>query len=173
MQQPYQPQQPQYQQPPTKKGTSPVLIVLAILGGVVVLGVGSCVVCVGVGATAVAQQENKEKAAKQEAKADMLKVAAREIIEAYKGNEVKADNAYKGKYVEVSGIVSNVAKDIMDHPYVTVGTGEDFAVIEVQCTFAEKASAAAADIEKGKKISVRGHVKGKLMNVLLEDCELP
>jgi hypothetical protein len=170
MMQPYQQQQPQ------KKGTSPVVIVLAILGGAVVLGFAGCVVCVGVGAKAVAHQAEKEQTAKQEAKetakADVMKVAARDIIEAYKGNEVKADNTYKGKYVEVSGIAASVAKDIMDHPYVTVGTGGEFEVVQVQCTFSEKASAAAAEIVEGEKLTVRGHVNGKLMNVLLGECEV-
>jgi predicted NBD/HSP70 family sugar kinase len=178
MQPPYgqgYPQQPPYgQPPPQKKGTNPIIIVLAIVGGVIVVGFAGCLVCVGAGAGVAAHEAEKEKAEKKAAKDDLVKVSAEDLIAAYDKNEVKADNKYKGKWVEVSGIVANVAKDLTDDAYIVVGTGKEFEVIEVQCTFSDKKKAkAAADLDKGEKVKVRGFVKGKLMNVQLEDCELP
>lgn len=179
MQQPYgQPPPQQYQQPPPqKKGTSPLVIVLAVIGGMMVLGFGGCVLCVGVGAKGVADEHAKQSQAKTEAKkaakADKLEVTAVVILATYKANEVKGDNLYKGKYVEVLGKVDTIGKDLLDNTYVTLsGGGEQYAVEHVQCTFAKGAGNAAGDLSKGQLVTLAGHVTGKMMNVQMEDCEI-
>ncbi len=64
----YPPQQP-YGQPPVvvvKKGTSALVIVLAVIGGILVLGFGGCLLCVGVAGKGIADAEKKAQADKQE-----------------------------------------------------------------------------------------------------------
>jgi hypothetical protein len=99
-----------------------------------------------------------------------LHADAKDILEAYKNNEVRADGQYKDKIVEIRGKVGDVKKDITDSIYVTVGTGADFEIPEVQCFVKDSETKAAAALNKGDDVTVHGHVDGLLMNVLVKDC---
>ncbi len=176
---PPQYQQPQYQQPqqmppqpPPKKGMSPVMMVLAVIGGIVVLGFGGCVVCVGVGAKGVADQKKAADVAATAGRATATSVAVDRLLADYKANEVRADGLYKGKYLTVSGTVGDVKKDIMDSMYVTVGTGKVFEIPEIQCHLNADQTARASALSKGSKVTVVGRADGLMMHVQFRDCEI-
>lgn len=99
-----------------------------------------------------------------------IQVTAPKIIADYKANEVSADAMYKGKLIEVKGIVSNIAKDIVDTPYITLSSGEQYGIESVQCMFTKEQEAELAGITKGKSITLQGRVSGKLMNVIVREC---
>jgi putative nucleic acid binding protein len=83
-----------------------------------------------------------------------------------------ADAAYKGKRVRITGgIVDDIKKDILDQPYVTIGTGLLFEIPQVQCTLSGEQVATAARLNKGDRVTVTGEVSGLLMNVQMKDCE--
>jgi tRNA(Ile2) C34 agmatinyltransferase TiaS len=94
------------------------------------------------------------------------------LLTEYKDNEVRADAAFKGHFVRVSGVVDNIKKDIMGSMYVTVGTGRQFEIPQVQCTLKEDQQSTAASLSKGNKVTVRGDVRGLMMNVQIGDCEI-
>lgn len=170
---PQYPQQPYYPpQPPQKKGTSPLVIVLAVLGGILVLGFGGCLLCVGAGVKGVADQAAKEKKESDEAKKSVMKVDLDDLLSDYKGNEVAADKKYKGKFIEVSGKARDIKKDLTDDMYVEVGTGGAFEIPAVHCDLGKKGEDVAAKLKKGQSITVRGIVKGLMMDVQLKDCEV-
>lgn len=81
-----------------------------------------------------------------------------------------ASSAYKGKLIRVKGKVGDVAKDIMGGAYVTVGSGSDFEVRQVQCMLAKGQEGKAMNLGKGTPVTVVGTVSGLMMNVLLDDC---
>lgn len=93
------------------------------------------------------------------------------LLKEYKDNEVRADVQFKGKRVQITGKVGDIKKDIMDRIYVTVGTGKQLEIPEVQCFFDDEHASKAAALSKGQSITVKGTVKGLMMNVLVEDCE--
>lgn len=62
-------------------------------------------------------------------------------------------------------------KDVLDKMYVTF-QGADFELSRVQRYFDEKHSGELGNLEKGNKIKARGFVKGLMMNVQVDDCEL-
>lgn len=97
-------------------------------------------------------------------------VNAHELIKEYEANEVAADNKYKGKNVIISGTIHDIGKDILDDPYITFASNDEMVFTAVQCMFKDKAE--VANFAKGQKVTVTGRVDGKLMNVLLKDCEL-
>jgi hypothetical protein len=99
-------------------------------------------------------------------------VKAADILADYKANEVKGDGKWKGKTVKVVGLVGQISKDILDHPFVTVGSGAEFEIPVVQCSLASGQEGAAANLSKGQAIAVRGTVTGLMMNVQMEDCEI-
>lgn len=99
-----------------------------------------------------------------------VKISAAELLQAYAGNEVAADSRFKGKVVEVTGIVGEIKKDILDDIYVTIGTGKDFEIPEVQCFIADDMAQKAGTLAKGSKITAVGTVDGLMMNVLVKGC---
>jgi hypothetical protein len=99
-------------------------------------------------------------------------IKAADILADYKGNEVRGDAKWKGKLVKVVGIVGDIKKDIMDTPYVTVGTGADFEIPMVQCSLKGGQEGAAANLSKGQAVALKGRVSGLMMNVQLDDCEV-
>ncbi|RYE04887.1 MAG: hypothetical protein EOP33_08245 [Rickettsiaceae bacterium] len=117
-----------------------------------------------------AEYEAKYKAqAEQEAKerADQT-IGARQLVDLYQENEVKADKDFKGKTFYVQGTVSEIKKDVMDDIYVTLEG--DGMLREVQCYFDNEDI--AADFKKGQRVTFKGKCDGLMMNVLMKDCTL-
>jgi len=107
------------------------------------------------------------KAKKQE---QITQVGIREILSAYKNNEVGADNRYKGKLVQVTGIVDDIKKDLFDNLYVTLGTGAQFEIPQIQAFFDDSMNNQLAQLNKGGQLTVVCRVDGLMMNVLAKDC---
>ncbi|MDI3291996.1 hypothetical protein [Polyangium sp. 15x6] len=99
-----------------------------------------------------------------------LMVSAKDVLDEYKNNEVRADGKFKDKIVQIRGKVGDVKKDITDSIYVTVGTGATLEIPEVQCFVKDGEAKAAAALNKGEDVTVIGRVDGLLMNVLVKDC---
>lgn len=102
----------------------------------------------------------------------VMEVQVHEILAAYKGNEVGADNTYKGKRVKISGVVDDVKKDILDSLYVTVGTGAQFEIPQVQAFFEDEMNDRLAKLQKGQRITVTCDIDGLMMNVIGQNCQL-
>lgn len=122
----------------------------------------------GIVAAVKASQDEKEK---QKAEIDGVasstsapEVSARELVSAYTTNEVAADNAYKGKVYRISGVVSSIGKDILDHPFVTLKSSD--VIREVQCTFDN--AGRLGTLSPGARVTIRGRVTGLMMNVQVE-----
>jgi hypothetical protein len=98
-----------------------------------------------------------------------IQVTAPELVKEYDANEVAADEKYKGKTVTVSGIIHDIGKDLGDDPYIILSSGEEMELTSVQCMFKDKGE--VAKLSKGQKITVTGKIDGKLMNVLINDCQ--
>jgi hypothetical protein len=96
-------------------------------------------------------------------------VTAADLLAQYEANEVAADERYKGKWIEVEGVVDRVGKDILDKPYVTLKGGKKFGIFSVQCYPTPRSG--LGDLKPNHIITIRGRCKGKFGNVLLEDCE--
>jgi hypothetical protein len=99
-------------------------------------------------------------------------VSIETLLGQYKDNEVRADGLFKGVVIQTTGIVDDVKKDITDSMYVTIGTGRQFEIPQLQCFFNDTAAASLARLNKGTKITVKGVVKGLMFNVLVKECVL-
>lgn len=100
-----------------------------------------------------------------------LKVPVATLLAEYKNNEIRGDGLYKGKWIETTGVVGDVKRDILNTLFITLGTGAEFEFQQVQCFFDDMHAAKAATLSKGEKVTVRGRVEGLMMNVLVKDCE--
>lgn len=102
--------------------------------------------------------------------AQVMQVNIRDILAAYENNEVGADNQYKGKLIEVTGIVDNIKKDIFDNLYVTLGTGAQFEIPQIQAFFDDSMNNQLGQLRKRQRLTVVCRVDGLMMNVLAKDC---
>lgn len=154
-----------YGPPPPKKGMSGLTIALIVLGTLILLGFGGCLVCVGVGAYAGSTAAAAPRPAPQV-------VDIHDVLADYKDNEVRADSRYKGRWVQMDGLVKDVKKDVLGQPYVLLGTGAYFEIPMVKCELDDKGAKTAARLSKGTQVTVVGKVQGLMLNVQLDDCEI-
>ena len=103
-------------------------------------------------------------------KEPVLSISAKKLYSEYEANEVAADLKYKGKVIEVTGIVRLIDKGLMDEIYVTLEGDEYFG--DIQCFFSESRAQEAASLRKGSKVTIIGLCEGQMMNVLLQGSRL-
>jgi hypothetical protein len=103
---------------------------------------------------------------------------AYQLYRKYQENEVAADEEYKDKLVEFSGIVDSIRKDDRGEILLML-QGKDKGVLDlVQCALAEGGGVNKADLthkaaalKKGDIVTLRGKVVGKrILNVDIVDC---
>ena len=63
-------------------------------------------------------------------------ITASKLYKEYNANEIAADEKYKGKIIEVTGVIRDIGNDIMDNAYITLVGDEYFG--DIQCYFNEK-----------------------------------
>lgn len=150
--------------PPPKQGMSVAAIVLIVLAVLCALGGGSCVVClcvVGKTAQDAKEQEDLDRSRARNVRAD-------ELLSSYRNNEVRADQMYKNKWVQVmGGQVDDVRSD-----HVLIGTGKLLEIPEVKCVLKSDQTSKAGALYKGRRVNVRGKVQGLIFHVYVTDCEI-
>ncbi len=98
-------------------------------------------------------------------------VAAAVLMSEYKANEVRADGVYKGKRLQLTGVVGDIKKDFTDSIYVTVGTGAQFEINAAHCSFDDKYTKEASELSKGATVTVDCKCAGLVaLSVVMKDC---
>lgn len=95
-------------------------------------------------------------------------IRAADLYAAYEANPIAADRDWKDKRVAVTGTVGSIGRELTGKAYVVL---DSEGLIGVQCVFA-RGDDSAARLAKGQEVTLVGRVSGKLMNVLVNDCEL-
>lgn len=134
------------------------------------LVVGGCVYAVGKGGETGRSAQPGSIQQEQQAAEKAIATTASKLVADYKANEVAADEKYKNRLLVVTGSVASIGKDIMDNPYVTLSSGEQYDFRSVQCTFDDDHIAKASKLKKGMKISVTGTCKGLMGNVHIKEA---
>jgi len=96
---------------------------------------------------------------------------ATKLASDYAENDVAADNKYKDKIVVVKGKIYEIGKDPLDQPFIVIG-GREFGFGGVKCVFARGKDGSIAALSKGKVVSVKGKVSGKIVAVRIDDSSL-
>jgi hypothetical protein len=107
-------------------------------------------------------------------KARTVVVPAAQLLQEFL-NDAGADKRYKGKYLEISGVVERVGRDRDDVPFVIVHAGDEKAAIKIECFFdsADEEDEVRIDrIGKGQAVSVNGEYAGRVSNIQIRDCVL-
>src|SRR5581483_4475624 len=99
-------------------------------------------------------------------------VICTDLVRQYNANAIAADETYKGRDLLVTGAVYSVGTDLLGNPYVTLYDGSAFTVQTVQCCFGSEARSELARLQRNDVVTVIGRCSGKMMNVVLSDCEI-
>ena len=102
-----------------------------------------------------------------------LNISATELINAYNENEVKADKMYKGKIVEVNGIVDGIDSGIDDKAIVRLSDGDEFSFDNVQCCIDDENQDKACELKKGDNVKIIGKADGEIAGTpFIKDCKI-
>ena len=102
-----------------------------------------------------------------------LSILATELINAYKENEVKADKMYKGKILEVNGIVDRIDSDIDDKAIVRLSDGDEFSFYTVSCRIDDDNQDRACELKKGQNVTIVGVADGEVIGKpYIKDCKI-
>ena len=102
-----------------------------------------------------------------------LSISATELINAYKENEVKADKIYKGKIVEVNGIVDAIDSGIDDKAVVRLSDGDEFSFYNVHCYIDNDNQNKACELKKGENVTIVGKADGEIAGQpCIKDCKI-
>ena len=103
--------------------------------------------------------------------APVFYLEATKLASDYAENETAADNKYKDKIVVVKGKIYEMGRDPLDQPFIVIG-GREFGFGGVKCVFARDKTSSVAALSKGKVVSVKGKVSGKIVVVQIENSSL-
>ena len=102
-----------------------------------------------------------------------LNISATDLINAYKENEIKADKMYKGKIVEVNGIVDAIDSGIDDKAIVRLSDGDEFSFDNVQCCIDDENQDKACELKKGENVTIIGKADGEIAGTpFIKDCKI-
>ena len=102
-----------------------------------------------------------------------LSISATELINAYNENEVKADKMYKGKIIEVNGIVDGIDSDMDDKAVVRLSDGDEFSIYTVSCSIDDENQDKACELKKGENVTIIGKADGEVIGMpFIKDCKI-
>ena len=102
-----------------------------------------------------------------------LNISATELINAYKENEVKADKMYKGKIVEVNGIVDGIDSGISDEAIIRLSDGDEFSIYTVSCYIDDENQDKACELKKEQNVTIIGIASGEIAGTpCIKECKI-
>jgi hypothetical protein len=119
--------------------------------------------------TETATSEEPKEAPKEE----VVVVSANDIIQEFEDNELVADEKYKGKTLEVSGIVTKVDTDLLnDTKYIlNINGGGDWDILTVSCYDIDKD--VLLKLSTGDEVTVIGKFRdGGDLGVTMRKCSI-
>ena len=149
--------------------------VLTVIGGLVIIGALSSITG-GNSNNKISDSKQTSVSNEIENKKQMepeLNISATELINAYKENEIKADKMYKGKIVEVNGIVDAIDSGIDDKAVVRLSDGDEFSFYNVHCYIDDENQDNACELKKGENVTIIGKADGEIAGQpCIKDCKI-
>jgi hypothetical protein len=99
-----------------------------------------------------------------------IKVSAVRLYKEYIDNPVAADEKFKGRMLKVDGTVSLITQETDGR--ISIMLEGDVINGFIFCYFPDSQSDKIAKISKGDYKTIKGRCTGKLVGVVMEDCEV-
>ena len=103
-------------------------------------------------------------------KVEVLKVDALAFVTEFDKNQLKAEETYKGKAVELTAVIKNISEDIVGSPYLSLeAVGNKMFGTSIKCVFKDKS--ALTSVENENTVTVQGTVANQSLGIIqLDDC---
>ena len=103
---------------------------------------------------------------------DAVKVTAQQLYSGYSDHTKTSDKSYKGKLLEVIGVIHSVGTDpILNAPEVMLSGGVTNQDRGIDCTFDTRYASQIAKLHEGQTTTVLGVCDGFAVNVVLLHCQ--
>lgn len=96
-----------------------------------------------------------------------IRIDAASLFSEYDTNDIAANLKYKGKQLEVSGVITGIGSDMFGNPTVLFGV-KDGGRVGVLSTFGKDTAASVAALSKGQKVTILGVCDGLRIYVQLK-----
>ena len=100
-----------------------------------------------------------------------LQISAEELSSAYMADEDMADAKYKGKLINVTGMITGIDENLVGTYFVKL-SGGSIADIEIQCIFDKNSVSQIDSLEVDETITIQGICDGAYAVVKLIECRL-
>lgn len=111
------------------------------------------------------------KSAPEPVKSADISITAKALAGEYDRNEARADAKFKGKTLQVKGVVDSITKDVADNTVIILKGNNQF--LGVHATIREDYEKAAIDLEQGQVITVQCEGKGEVISApMLDKCSI-
>ena len=96
-----------------------------------------------------------------------IRIDATSLFSEYDTNDTAANSKYKGKQLEVSGVITDIGSDMFGNPTVLFGMkdGERTGVLSI---FGKDTAASVAGLSEGQKVTILGVCDGLRIYVILK-----
>jgi hypothetical protein len=102
-------------------------------------------------------------------------IAAAQLLQEFQNDPAAADDKYRGKCLELTGVVEREGQGRDGIPFVILHAGDDNARLKIECYFDvadEEDAIRFVKLGKGQTITLRGEYQGQVANVQLRECSL-
>lgn len=107
---------------------------------------------------------------------EYIEVTAEQLWTAYEGNQVNADLLYGDKLLSVTGVITDIGKDILtDAPCVSLDSGNSYGLYPIQCFFPKNGEQTEqlAILSDGDIVTIYGTCTGEFITTIqLSECYL-
>ena len=153
-----------------KKRNQALVVCIAVIGFSILAGFAAYIFSRGIPFIAPVSSPPTTQIAP--ATTEVIKITAEELLKAYYANRKSAEAEYKGKTLEVTGIVGSVGKNIVGTRFVKLA-GDYVEAWRVQCMFDKENESQLAGLTIGQGVIVQGICGDYLPpDVTLKDCLL-
>lgn len=135
----------------TKKGILFIFLIIAIIGGVIVLK--------------IANKSHLDVSSTL----PKISISATKLIDEFLLDETKANKNYLDKLIAVNGTISSI-KIKEEKGIISLKTEDDFG--SILCHLSEEATKNMSHLTNGQSIQIKGICTGFLMDVILVRCEI-
>ena len=102
-----------------------------------------------------------------------IQISDEELTNEYVNNQFSADEKYKDRVLDVSGIVAAVDRDVFGNPYISLKNNQFIEDTVFHFTNSATDTASLANISVGESLTIQGTCKGKTgTEVDMEDCSI-
>lgn len=102
-----------------------------------------------------------------------IEISAEDLFDAFKTNEISAEQQYKGKHVKVTGMISNInSASTLTKANILLTVDESFWGC-VQCNFNQSDIQAIANLQVGQSVTITGVCDDMAtLNLIINNCKI-